>query len=96
MNVEVVRYTGGLRDGLQRERWTFYLDFSYGGNRLVFISFEIETRESMRARKWKRQHIWSGRASRDNTIDRPEVPADIIAEVKDKICQAVNAVEVEK
>ena len=91
MHIEVIKPKGDL----ERERWRFYLSIDYRTT-LSFDTFIFETKESTRHRKWERQSYYDRTMRRESTIDRPEIPQDVLDTVKSEITQVINGLEVSR
>ncbi|KKL91937.1 hypothetical protein LCGC14_1889710 [marine sediment metagenome] len=92
MRIEIVREIGDLR----REIWSFCLivDFS-GRGKIYFDSWAFQSKESKR-HKWKTQSHWTRLMRRDNTVDNPPLPGDVVVELREMLSDKVNTLEITK
>ncbi len=89
MNIEVIIPIGDL----QREVWRFSLMVSYNAV-IYFNSFHFQGRETKRC-AWRNQAWWLRLDNRGNTIPRPEMPEDVIADMRRQITEKINEVKID-
>ena len=87
MHIEIIQNDGDLK----RERWIFYLCIGISAQ-LFLDSYVFETRISRG--NWKGRNWYYRIDKRNNTIDCPVVPQDIITAAKSKIHLAINELEI--
>ena len=78
MNIEIIRHSGDLG----REVWGFNLSVGYSQSCIYFDSYSFQTKETTRHRKWVKQTHWGRLDQRSSNIERPILPSDIEAEVR--------------
>lgn len=81
MNIDIIRNHGNL----EREEWRFTFSDEYSKPTIRFYYFSFQTKETTRKRKWVNQNHWDKYYERNNTMERPNVPEEIVADVKEQI-----------
>ncbi len=75
--VEIIRANGDLK----REVWGFAINIGYTNSSIYFDDYSFQTKESKR-HHWKRQTHWTRLMRRDNNIDNPPLPPDVVSEMQ--------------
>lgn len=90
MRTEVIQNIGDLR----RERWVFDLSIGISRDTLYLDHYAFETKESNRHRKWQTQTHWDRLMRRENNVDKPPLPQDIIKRAKEDLIFKIAQLEV--
>jgi len=91
MLVEVIRD----RNKLVRQKYRFDVSTELYSNSKVEIKLDgyfDESRKTTR-HKYQIERKWTRLTRRDNTIERPEIPEDVIKEARQKVIQSIIFVE---
>lgn len=84
MNASIIRGTD-----TERQVWEFWLD-----DRNIYWQGYAEQTKRKRQRRWATVRWWSRLSHRGNTIERPELPADVEAEMREKFAVSVKALPI--
>lgn len=91
MNIEVIRPDGDLK----RERWTFSLVVDWANNGIIYLNtYNFETRETLRHKKWQKQTNWDRLDKRTNNIDSPPLLEDVITEARRFFAKQIEALPI--
>jgi hypothetical protein len=85
-----------LNTGLTREIWEFSLMLDSLKFTIYFDAFYYQTRKSTKHRIWKNQSRWERLNHRENNIERPIIPAEIIEKAKQMYINNLQKTEIEK
>ena len=87
---------------LERELWEFWLRVDHS-TRLILDGYRRETRENTRKRNWDAHKVYTRigdkrrlRADVKMEADDVPLPDAVVAAAKSQICDAINAMEVER
>ena len=85
IKVEIIR-----GDELNREVWEFEVHIDYVKPLIWFNSYFVEYKETTRKRLWRRSGFWTRLMRRDNSIQDPPLPSDVVDEMRAAFALRIN------